>query len=326
MGRGSEPDLRVAALSRKQHGVWSREQAVRRGMTPTMIRARVRSGEWVRLDHGVYGHVAVPPTWERSLMAAVLAEPWAAVSHRAAAVLHELTGYRPGRPEITIRPNANARGRLAIAHRGVDVRTTTVRGIPTVTVAQAIVDLSQLSSEAKVATALSDRAASSPHLLDAVRDRYCELAPRGGRNLRTLASILERFGAGAAVERSVLEQQLVQVLTGRGIPPVVWEAPFPGRSPGSQRVDGLIEDWRLVVEGDGRTWHERVEDFERDRRRDAEAAAAGYLTLRFTYHQLTVEQRWVRRIVLETGARRAVDLRGPRALPRLPGAPNPQAA
>ena len=48
--------------------------------------------------------------------------------------------------------------------------------------------------------------------------------------------------------------------------------------------------WALVIEADGRAWHTRVEDFERDRRRDAEAAAAGYLTLRFTHHQLTHEQ------------------------------------
>jgi hypothetical protein len=310
MGRGSEPDLRVAALSRKQHGAWSRGQALRRGMTPTMIRARHVSGEWVRLDHGVYGHVSVPPTWERSLMAAVLAEPWAVVSHRAAAALHELTGYRRGRPEITIRPDANARGRLAIAHRGVDVRTTTVRGVPVVTVAQAFIDLAQVSSDAKVATALSDRAQTSPALLEAIRDRYCELAPRGGRDLRSLRAILSRFGAGQPVERSHLEHRLAQVLTGRGMPEVVWEAPFPGRCPGLQRVDGLLPAWRLVVEGDGRTWHERLEDFERDRRRDAEAAAAGYLTLRFTYHQLTAEARWVRRIVLETGARRTAELRG----------------
>jgi hypothetical protein len=279
-------------------------------MTPTMIRARVLAGEWVRLDHGVYGHVAVPPTWDRSLMSAVLAEPQAVVSHRAAAALHDLLGYRPGRPEITVPPGANARGRLAIVHRGIDVRTTTIRGIPAVTVAQTIVDLAQVSSAAKVSAALSDRVGASPHLLDAVRDRYCELAPRGGRDLRPLGAILTRFGAGQPVERSALEAQLVKVLTGGGIPPIEWEAALPGCSSGQQRVDGLIHDWRLIIEGDGRAWHTRLEDFERDRRRDAEAAAAGHLTLRFSYHQLVAEPRWVRRIVLETGASRLAELRG----------------
>jgi hypothetical protein len=306
----TDPELRVAALSRKQHGAWSRAQALRAGMSEKSIRIRYQSGEWLRLDHGVYGHVAVPPTWERSLMAAVLAEPWAKVSHRASAALAELTGYRRGRPEVTIRPGANARGSLAIAHRGVDVRTTTVRGIPTVTIAQTFVDLAQVSSERKVALALSDRAELDPRLLDAVRDRYCQLAPRGGRDLRPLRAILSRFGAGEAVERSVLEARLVAALRAAGITDAVLEAPFPGRSPGLQRVDALVPSWRVVAEADGRTWHTRLADFENDRRRDAEAAAAGYLTLRFTHHQLVDEVRWVRRILLETGARRAAEVRG----------------
>jgi hypothetical protein len=275
-----------------------------------MIRAREQSGEWVRLDHAVYGHVSVPPTWERSLMAAVLAEPWARVSHRASAALHELTGYRRGRPEVTIRPGANARGSLAIAHRGVDVRSTTIRGIPVVTVAQTFIDLAQISSSEKVGTALSDRAEDDPKLLDTVRDRYCALAPKGGRDLRTLKQILDRFGAGPSIQRSALEVELARVLAGRGMPEALWEAPFPGRSTGPQRVDALLPVWQLIVEADGRTWHARLEDFERDRRRDAEAAAAGYLTLRFTHHQLVHEPRWVARILLSTGATRCADLRG----------------
>src|SRR3546814_9697878 len=80
------------------------------------------------------------------------------------------------------------------------------------------------------------------------------------------------------------------LLTRADIPPIAWQAPFPGRQPGARRVDGLVESWRLVVEADGRAWHERVRDFERDRRRDAEVAAAGLQTLRFTWHQITAER------------------------------------
>jgi very-short-patch-repair endonuclease len=60
----------------------------------------------------------------------------------------------------------------------------------------------------------------------------------------------------------------------------------------------------MVVEGDGRAWHTRVEDFERDRRRDQEAAAAGLLTLRFTWFQLTQEPDWVREVVITAGQKR----------------------
>jgi hypothetical protein len=275
-------------------------------MSPKMIRTRVSGGEWKRLDNGVYGHVAVEPTWERSVMAAVLAEPWAVASHRSAAVLHELRGFRRGRPEITIAPGANARGQLAIAHRGIDVKHTIIRSIPAVTLDQAFVDLAQVVSERRLRAALADRADATPTILDAVRDRYCELAPRGGRDLRALRSVLLRFGAGGVPDRSRLESMLATAITVPGMAPAIWEAPFPGRSPGSQRVDCLVSTWALGIEADGRAWHTRIEDFERDRRRDAEAAAAGYLTLRFTWHQLTNELPWVRRVILEAGACRSV--------------------
>lgn len=263
---------------------------------------RLRNGIWLVLDHGVYGHAAVPPTWERSIMASVLAEPSAVASHRASAALRELAGFRRGRPEITVPPGASARGRLAIVHRGVDVRTTTIRGIPVVTLEQTFVDLAQVCSETKVRAALAERVDRSPRLLDAVRDRYCVLAPHGGRDLRTLRRVLDRFGAGTVPGRSELEVRLAAALSGPGIPPVRWEAPFPGREASLQRVDGLIEPWSIIVEADGRAWHTRIEDFERDRRRDADAAAAGYLTLRFTHHQLNHELSWVRRTLIAAGA------------------------
>jgi very-short-patch-repair endonuclease len=55
--------------------------------------------------------------------------------------------------------------------------------------------------------------------------------------------------------------------------------------PGVGRVDLLVEG-RLVVELDGREWHDDRSAFARDRRRDAAAAAARYRTLRFDYGQV----------------------------------------
>lgn len=55
--------------------------------------------------------------------------------------------------------------------------------------------------------------------------------------------------------------------------------------PGVGRVDLLVEG-RLIVELDGREWHDDRSAFARDRRRDAAAAAARYRTLRFDYAQV----------------------------------------
>lgn len=61
------------------------------------------------------------------------------------------------------------------------------------------------------------------------------------------------------------------------------------------RVDILIGD-RLILELDGRAWHDRPGDFERDRARDRRLAAAGYIVLRASYTQVmhewpTIEQQ-----------------------------------
>src|SRR3546814_16777872 len=102
------------------------------------------------------------------------------------------------------------------------------------------------------------------------------------------------------------------LLTRADIPPIAWQAPFPGRQPGARRVDGLVESWRLVVEADGRASHEGVRDFERDRRRDDEGAAAGLQTLRITWQQITsAPTRWVGD-VLACGSHRRAARRGAR--------------
>jgi very-short-patch-repair endonuclease len=130
------------------------------------------------------------------------------------------------------------------------------------------------------------------------------LAPRGGRNLSTLRAALLHHGTEPPCTESGLERRLHAVASDPQIPHVHWQAPFPGQEDGQQRVDGLIPMWSIVLEGDGRPWHTRVDDFERDRRRDAEAAAHGLLTLRFTWNQLDREAAWVRRTIIDAGRHR----------------------
>jgi very-short-patch-repair endonuclease len=55
--------------------------------------------------------------------------------------------------------------------------------------------------------------------------------------------------------------------------------------PGIGRVDLLIGD-RLVLELDGRAWHDRPGDFERDRARDRALTTAGFLVFRASYSQV----------------------------------------
>lgn len=72
--------------------------------------------------------------------------------------------------------------------------------------------------------------------------------------------------------------------------------------PGVGRVDLLIDDW-LVVELDGRRWHEAADSFTRDRRRDAAAVLRGYTVLRFGYADVVHDWGRTSSTILATLAR-----------------------
>ena len=69
-------------------------------------------------------------------------------------------------------------------------------------------------------------------------------------------------------------------------------------------VDAFIPVWRLIVEGDGRRWHTRRADYDRDRLRDNEATAHGYAVLRFTYEMLRYKAAECRDTLLRSGRAR----------------------
>lgn len=64
------------------------------------------------------------------------------------------------------------------------------------------------------------------------------------------------------------------------------------------RVDILVGD-RLVIECDSREFHTGVENYARDRRRDLDLTAAGYLVIRLTYEQVVYGWRDVEPMILK---------------------------
>jgi very-short-patch-repair endonuclease len=67
-------------------------------------------------------------------------------------------------------------------------------------------------------------------------------------------------------------------------------------------VDLLIDGW-LVVELDGYETHGRIGQFAEDRRRDAELAAQGMVSLRFTFDQVVRNRSWFVQTVRATWTR-----------------------
>src|SRR3954447_14081209 len=132
----------IGRIASRQHGLVTRVQLLRAGVTAQEIRGRVRAGALLRVYRGVYraGHRA--PCLEADYLAAVLAcGPEARLSGRAAGhLLGLLTGRAPA-PEVTAPrlrrvPGVRARrGRIDRADRAIH------RGIPVTAVPRTLIDL-----------------------------------------------------------------------------------------------------------------------------------------------------------------------------------------
>ena len=115
-------DATVATVASRQHSLIVRDQALACGMTDRMIRHRMESGRWARVAAGVYRLAGVPVTWkQRALAACLVSGPGAVVSHRSAAMLWGVSGFRPGPLEITVPAGRSGCNALARVHRSEDV-------------------------------------------------------------------------------------------------------------------------------------------------------------------------------------------------------------
>jgi very-short-patch-repair endonuclease len=110
---------------------------------------------------------------------------------------------------------------------------------------------------------------------------------RGAGRLRRLLD-LER---GPALTRSVPERELLELIRASSLP-----EPETNQVVCGFEVDLLWRERKVVVEFDSRQFHSDPLAFERDRERDAELAANGYLVIRLTYRQLRRPQQAFNRI------------------------------
>ena len=287
-------DLRLAQIARAQHGVLSRSQALHAGATSDMINTRLQAKRLLRIDSSVYAFPSHPNTWTQRLMAATLGQDQAVVSGRAAAALHGFTGFRPGRPEITVPRGHHHESRIATVHQSDLIRRTVVDHIPvndaTITwfeiVGRVLPELAEKTLEDGLRTGLVN--------MNALTNQYVKLARSRRRGIGIARRLLDVRGTDYAPSASELEDLLYDAFDIPEFRPYVRQANFPWRADSPERVDGLIVIGKAITEGDGRTWHSQLTDMTNDRRRDRDALAHGYLPLRYTWVDLKFDRDGVR--------------------------------
>ena len=273
----------LAELVACQHGVVSRQQLVACGVSESMIRRRVQSGQLLRLHRGVYavGHRELKR--EGHWLAAVLAVgPGAVLSHRSAAALHGFRSSGGMRIDVTAK-GADQPGIRVHRTRSLDARdTTTVREIPVTTVARTLVDFAGTVPRDHLHKAL--READRLRLLDvkALEAARARTVGRRGPGHEALREAIEELRALATtLTRSALEDAFLALLRKAGLPKPEVNAHIEG-----MEVDALWREQRVVAELDGWAHHHPRHAFEKDRIRDATLTGAGYRVVRFTHRQV----------------------------------------
>lgn len=265
-------DSRIAQLSARQQGVFTRAQASAAGATDAMVEHRLATGRWVLVARGVYRLAGVAVTWkQRALGACPAAGPAAVVSHRSAAVLWGISGFRPGRVEITVPPGTSNRNALARVHRS-EVDGARRDGIPLTRPARTIRDLAGVVGGAVLEEAVDD----------VLCRRLCRLddlsAPAGRRGTAALRTVLEAWN-GDALPAGVAEMRVVRQLLEAGLPDPARQHEIRMAGQFVARVDLAYPHWRLGVELDGFRWHAGRGPFRSDRLRRNRIEAAGWRLL-----------------------------------------------
>lgn len=273
----------ITQAAATQHGVVTRQQLLRAGVSEQIIDRRVGTGQLTRLHRGVY---AAGPllSWQGRLLAAVLAcGVGALLSHRSASVLWRLQaeGAVGDRIDVTVGRGDRRRPGIRV-HRVAGLVPTdvaSVEGIPVTSVARTLIDLAawvpRQDLERSCAAALKLGLVGREELVE----RIAQTRARGVARLR------EVLGAdGPAFTRSEAESRFVALMRKAQLP-----RPDMNRIVAGYEVDALWPDQRLVVEIDGFAYHSSRESFEADRRRDAVLAAAGLRVFRVTWRQIVHE-------------------------------------
>jgi len=273
-------------LAAQGKAIASRQGAVA-GVGSRVMRDRVGSGRWQRLQRGVYAAFSGDPARETMLWAALLrAGSDAVLSHQTAAERHGLLDAPSPVIIITVpasRHPAQVRIPGVIVHRSDAILRTRHPAMrpPCTRVEDTVLDLIQIAptfddAYAWICRAIGRRRTTAERIRQAMDSR------KKMRWRRELTVALADADDGAL---SLLEYRYVRrVERPHGLPSARRQARIRQRT-GNRYLDNLYEEYGVCVELDGTIAHPEDEQW-RDKRRDNANLFGGIVTFRFGFPEL----------------------------------------
>ena len=294
-------------LAWKQHGVVSREQVVRLGLSERWVDRRVADGRLIRLHPGVYVIAGAPSSWLQSVMGACLwAGSGAAASHRSAAAIWQLDGARERTVEIT--SSRHLRSRRVKVHRRPleDWEITKRQCVPVTKVERTLLDLGSCVSAMALEIALDSALRRHLTAVPRLHAHLIEMARNGVPGTRALRRLLQERDPSIPPRESPLETRLGRLLR-------EWRLPAPAAQfivrSGNRfvaRLDFAYPEKRLAIEADGYEFHQGRLRWKRDLKRRNDLTSLRWRVLSFTKEDLTALRDATRQTVLDAYAQPAL--------------------
>ncbi len=278
----------LSRLSEGTCGVFRVEAASAAGISSTQLSRLAHECVIERLLPHTYRMVAVKSSSEQRLRAALLwAGTDAAAAGRSAGERYRLEGVHAQRPEIVVPHRTRGRTTFATVLHG-DARALMIRlvgGIPTTGVEATLLHLVHALDDEAFEIACEDARRRRLTSIPALR-RYLERHARRGRSGVTgLRRVLDELDPEHPA-RSTLEVKTRRLLVAHGIDDFVREFPLSwnGRT---YRYDFALPGRRVILETNGRRWHDDATDYEYDHEKWSIPARHGYRIVFATWEKVT---------------------------------------
>lgn len=271
-------DRVIARLAAAQKELVTRDALLDEAVTAKALRHRLESGRLRPVHPGVYTTAHGPLTYEQRALAAVLAGTGSrALGDGWAAGLWRMLAEPADPPEVR-REGEHRAGPSGVRTRRTSVLDfTTHRGVPVTTPAQTLLDLANTCPLGRLELALDEalarRLVTHPEL-----EALAVTGRKGAARLRSPLHDTPGF------TREEAERRLRKLILNADLPRPLFNATVLGCE-----VDAHWPGTTLVVETDGWATHGHRRAFERDRAKDAQLIAAGYVVMRITWRQLTTK-------------------------------------
>jgi hypothetical protein len=278
-------DERLVKLEADQLGLVTMAQALEAGVSYKALRVRQQRGLLVAERPGVLAAANAPETFERRLLAAVLAAGETAfASHASAAHLWVLPLPAPAELEITTVLERRPRLDGVLAHRSgllIDPDVTQLGSIPVSTPERTIVDLSSRLEVRALGRVVDEALRLRITTLNRIHWMTERLPRAPGRSPHKMREVLRRRIPGSEERESILEDFVFEALRRFVIPLPIAQHTVQVKGK-TRRIDLCYPPSYLALEAKGFEYHGHRERFDDDALRGNELKLAGWQVLEFT--------------------------------------------